>query len=254
MTIARLNLDRKKPTANGLVALWGAEPTGSSARLIDHSGHRFDAAAFGGGAKWAQDFDRHHNVMTLDGTADDYWEVPNPGTILNGKSLSFAAWIYPEAAGALTPRFIDRDWNDQFSFYWNETTVTFGADLTTTGGAFSLANLTVAITVGAWQHVAYTWDKDDLRLYVDGILRLTSAAYFDGGMANSVNEIVVGNRQEIAKDRFYQGRMTGVRLYDRCLSGGEVSHIYNKTRTDPFGDLRHAPTRRYVHRHRAEVH
>lgn len=252
MAQKRFRIDRKKPTARGLVGLWGVELTGSSARLVDHSGYRNDATNPGDGVKWLHDFERQHNVMNFDGTADDYWEVPNIGSILDGKAFSFLTWFYPLDAGATSDRIIDRKFT-QFSLFWNPDINQLATTLQTTGGQ-TVKGLDTVVTPGEWQHLAEVWDKDNLLVYINGSLTETQAAFDDGGLANSADIIRIGNRADGAVDRQFEGRMTGTRLYDRVVSGGEVAHIANTTEKDPYRDLRLIrPTRRYVHRHRAEV-
>lgn len=240
MAQKRFKLDRKVPTARGLVCLWGVEHTGSSDRLVDHSGYRHDCTASGAGEKWIQDFERGHNVMLFPGAVAASWEAPSPGTIFDGKAVSFAAWVYPVLSGNGFPGFVDRVTNAQFNFYWKEAGTTFGATIISTGGTHSNSAL-AAVTLNTWQHVVYTWDKDDLRLYINGVLTATDALFDDGALAVSTGVMRIGQSSE--------GRMTGMRLYDRVVAAGEVAHIFNNTQDDPFGDLRHKARRRTMRRH-----
>ena len=74
----------------------------------------------------------------------------------------------------------------------------------------------------SWHHVAGTFDGSQVKLYVDGVLRSTTD--HAGGIGSNAYEVNMGrNSQET--DRFYEGLIDEVRLFDRALTAGEVRFL-----------------------------
>ncbi len=75
---------------------------------------------------------------------------------------------------------------------------------------------------GAWHHVAGTFDGNQLRLYVDG--NLADSMDHTGAIATTTYPVNIGrNSQNV--DRFYEGAIDEVRIYNRALSEGEIRYI-----------------------------
>ena len=75
---------------------------------------------------------------------------------------------------------------------------------------------------GAWHHVAGTFDGNQLRLYVDG--NLADSMDHTGAIATTTYPVNIGrNSQNV--DRFYEGAIDEVRIYNRALSEGEIRYV-----------------------------
>jgi len=76
---------------------------------------------------------------------------------------------------------------------------------------------------GVWHHLAGTYDGTNLRLYIDGKLKVS--ATHTGSITHSVFNVTIGtNAQE--KERFYNGAIDDVRIYNRALTQDEIAVIY----------------------------
>ncbi len=87
-----------------------------------------------------------------------------------------------------------------------------------------------AVTVNTWQHVGFTWNGTSLRIYQDGVdtggsNSLTGNMYYTGV------ESTIGARMIVSGDRWFNGTIDEVRIYNRTLSASEVLTLYNTSKS-----------------------
>lgn len=78
-------------------------------------------------------------------------------------------------------------------------------------------------TVGDWFHLALTYDKENFRLYENGILKLTDP-WTEDVMTNSYS-IHIGGDQ-----RYWSGQINTIKVYDKVLTDQEVNQNFNAIR------------------------
>ncbi|GAA3561869.1 LamG-like jellyroll fold domain-containing protein [Snuella lapsa] len=93
------------------------------------------------------------------------------------------------------------------------------------GGGY---NSPSSVNDGAWHHIAYTYDGQSLKIYIDGVVDLSVSE-------SRVNTAVAGDRQitigsEGASDgsltfRPYTGAMDDFRLYNKALTSEEIEEL-----------------------------
>jgi len=75
-----------------------------------------------------------------------------------------------------------------------------------------------------WHHVAGTYDGNDVKLYIDGVLAATASQV--GTINHLVYAVNIGrNAQE--PDRFYDGAIDEVRIYGRALDATEILQLHD---------------------------
>ena len=79
------------------------------------------------------------------------------------------------------------------------------------------------LPIGAWRHVAVTYDGAALRLYVNGTLAATKRR--TGRLTASKGPLRIGG-SSIGK-RWFAGRIDDVRVYARALTGAEIKRDRN---------------------------
>lgn len=88
---------------------------------------------------------------------------------------------------------------------------------------------TAAIAEGpfkaSWHHVVGVYDSVNIYLYIDGLLKATTAFV---GVPSSVsnNPVTIGARNSGTPDEFFDGRISSVQIYDRPLAASEVLQLY----------------------------
>lgn len=163
------------------------------------------------------------DTPSFDGT-DDYVEYPPIGIDYSGSSdWTTSLWVYLSGGSGSTqnvwhPRatqdmFIDKDTGDAIRF-------------TTYSGSLNRITSTTSIATDQWYHVCVVHDaslSSPYQLYLDGTQE-ASGSLSDPDSKSSYNSI--SGQSQGGLDRYYwDGYIDEVRLYDRALSGSEVTTL-----------------------------
>jgi hypothetical protein len=82
------------------------------------------------------------------------------------------------------------------------------------------------IPVGAWTHLAATWDGSNVRLYIDGEPDAQGTPSLSA-IGDSGCPFSIGASGSCAPDQYFPGLIDEVSLYDRALFAGEIKAIYH---------------------------
>ncbi len=86
---------------------------------------------------------------------------------------------------------------------------------------------------GQWYHVAGTYDGNNVKTYVDGLLKYTTA--HTGDIDVGANDLLLGNYESLSDARTdFDGLLESVLLYSRALTHSEIQHLY----LDPYALFR----------------
>ena len=164
---------------------------------------------------------------SFDGT-NDYVESGSNVGITGASAKSGCAWIYPTAVDDHAVIF---DWGEasatkanQFKLFEesaNTCKLRFDANGTNATG-------TTVFAVNTWYHVAFTYDGDKIRVYVNGSLEDTSSSI----TCNSTDShLIIGNGQP-SNSQWFTGSICNVGIWSRALSASEVQGIMYKQYSD----------------------
>ena len=133
-------------------------------------------------------------------------------------AMTLMAWVKPSAASTL---FTDVIWKDYFAYFLEAT-----SDTGTPGvGAFINGTTHVwipapsALTVGAWAHLAATYDGANVRLYVNGVQVGISAQ--TGTIGTTTTPLWIGGAQR------FSGVIDEVRIYNVALTQAQIQADMN---------------------------
>ncbi len=94
------------------------------------------------------------------------------------------------------------------------------------------ASSTNSVLDGKWRHIVTTYDNANLSLYVDDQLHMR-VAYTNGLSINSMPLYIGWDPYYItSQQRYFNGEMDELRIYNRALSESEISDLYNETDGD----------------------
>jgi len=79
-----------------------------------------------------------------------------------------------------------------------------------------------AIPAGTFTHIAMTWDGANLRVYINGALDNVAPTTMSA-IGTNTHDLRIGNATALG----FLGRIDEVSLYDRALSGAEISAIFS---------------------------
>ena len=208
---------------DGLVAYYPFDE-GTGAVASDKSGNGNDGKIIGG-AEWVKG--KYGDALKFNG-ADGYvdcgkkddWKLGDKGTVM--------VWAKPEPAqGGLVT------WGTGGgrqgirlalmvnTYYGGRKTSLFMGDGTTYRGSGGFGSLLHP----EWTHLAYTFDGKNVSLYKDGILMKTVSQPLQPKVDGA--NLWLGRGLAYGK-LFFSGMLDDVRIYNRRLSGKEISDYYKK--------------------------
>ena len=93
------------------------------------------------------------------------------------------------------------------------------------------------VTAGAWQHLAFTWGADGMKLYMGGVLAgldsYTGGLGRISGRRGNFEPITLGASQQRSGDQvannlthFFAGSIKGVAIHDTALSAANIAKLY----------------------------
>ena len=203
----------------GLVGHWRFEDN-----LLDSSGLGNHGTAQGTGVTFAAGFSGQ--AAQFDGAGRV--EVAHSASLNLSNAITLASWIQPTAippgnnSGVLFKGALDGS-QGAYDLVIIDNNGTIGARANINDATTS-AFVNSGIALGAWQHLAATYDGTTLRLYINGVQ--VAATPFVGSIAQEVSPLNLGARFTTNP---FQGRMQGLideaRVYDRALSAQEIAAL-----------------------------
>jgi uncharacterized protein DUF6701/concanavalin A-like lectin/glucanase superfamily protein len=224
--------DTTVPPIAGLIGEWRFDElfwNGTNSEVLDASGNDLHLTAFDAltgntdqaipgdpGTCSYGVFNGSVSFIQLDddtSTTDSLLDIPN--------TLTITTWINTNVIPSSGLKSIlSKDENYEFHintsgqiFWWWRW-----ATLTTTG---------TPLTLNQWHHIAVTWRSGEQVIYIDGVERARSAR--TGTLDINNDPLQIG--QDLAiPERFFDGEIDEVRIYENFLSAAEVNQIMNETR------------------------
>jgi hypothetical protein len=219
-----LGITPQNPGSTGLVAWWKLEESDSD-NVVDYTGNGYNGVLTG---------DYEWTVGRGDGgTAIDFEDgeviVPDAPALRPQTKVSASAWVYYT---------VEQDHSARIVVKGADNKETFGLEVggDDEGGFHvrdvnnNLLESSTGVWRNEWFHLAGTFDGDSntLRTYVNGQLIGDEAEndevdFVNKGMTMSqdTNDLAIGNRSD-DDDRYFEGTIDDVRLYNRALSQAEV--------------------------------
>src|SRR3989338_6694818 len=172
-------------------------------------------------------FDGVNDEINLDNLTNFDFSQENQFTI--------STWLFPGGSNAsdnIFTRGSAFDSADDVVYYlailntdatrWT-TRVSDGTNQITVNGAIG------TVSVNQWQHITTVWNGTTLNLYKNGTLLTSGTGTFTGlwdGNQDADREMSIGAEGR-SEDQYWNGKIDDVRIYNRALSAGEITQLYN---------------------------
>lgn len=169
--------------------------------------------------------------MSFDGT-NDYINVPHSETLNTGNNLTVSAWVNLRASGSSNPgaEIFSKGFGggDPFISYGLEVDATvFRFSIGTTGFINLLS--TTTYNLNQWYHVVGTYDKQNMRIFINGVQ--TNSASQTGTIVYASQPLTIGTWfNGVGTGNQLNGFLDDIRLYSRALTVGEILALYNYKR------------------------
>jgi hypothetical protein len=173
--------------------------------------------------------------FSFDGS-EGYMRIADHPSLDTPEGFTVDAWIHPRATGG--PQVIASKWddpNEQWSWIFklhNDGSGRLRIEISR-GDHNALGDLggTTVLPVGAWSHVAATYDREtsQLRLYVNGNLDAQGAAQFPDTEVNSSEaDVLIGavSGQTTPPSEYFLGLIDELELFSRALTASEIRAVY----------------------------
>lgn len=157
-------------------------------------------------------------------SSQSYIAIPNHTELNPTSTITLEAWVYPKSFTNY-PTIIGKNYSSNYWFGFNTNGVLRfypkGG-----GGGFSVDG-NLKLTLNKWQHVAATYDGSSTKLYIDGLLDITSSA-FSGSITPNTDSLFIGvDRNGTVKNYFFEGYIDNVRLWNVARTQEQIrSHMY----------------------------
>lgn len=91
---------------------------------------------------------------------------------------------------------------------------------------YSLLDSTGTVLDGNWHHVAFTYNSSGINLYIDGSASGSDTTNFTPVQASTDN-FMIGARKISAPQKFFDGSISNVQIFNTALSPTEITTLYN---------------------------
>jgi hypothetical protein len=175
-----------------------------------------------GGALWSTDDAILGNAAGRF-TGSNYVSVPDNPLLNPTEQITVEAWIKQESLLGTYDHVVSKrsaDTGYYITFSGTPTKLVFVVK-TNFGSRTAFSN--DPIPLGVWTHFVGTYDKQRVRLYIDGILQ-TSGTNITEPINISTNPLNIGRYSN--SGNYYKGLIDEVRIYSKALSSAEIQQHY----------------------------
>ncbi len=202
-----------------LIAWWKLDE-GSGITAADSSGNKHNGMLFGD-VSWIDGITGGALIFDGDG---DYVDMGTDPAFDITNQITVSAWIKVNAFDKDWQTIIakgDRAWRLQRN--WNKNTLEFACSgLVVPGSDWGPIYGNIDVNDGHWHHIVGVYDQEKICLYIDGSLDESAAA--PGTIRVNEEPVYIGGNSQMP-DRFWNGLIDDVRIYNYALSAEEISEI-----------------------------
>jgi hypothetical protein len=210
----------------GLIGWWKLDET-SGREVADASGNGNIGKMLNGEPKWQTSGGKIDGALLFDGKGD-YVHIANESVFDFAGEVTVAAWIKVN-------RF-DREWqaivtkgDSAWRIQRHQDTAAIEFACTglqiPSGSPYGGLYGNKAVNDGKWHHVTGLYDGEKMYIYIDGMVDVSQPA--SGAVATNDHPVFIGENVEI-QERFWNGLIDDVRVYNYALSEGQITALYNE--------------------------
>lgn len=214
---------------NGLVGWW---PFNGNAN--DESGNGNNGTV--NGATLTSDrFLNSNNAYSFDGV-DDFIQIPNINLINGQNGISVSAWcqiigyngqICPDCYQYIVSKGSDAN-TGHFGIKYSQNPNSFDFFISVNNfqtNGYIYSNSSYPIPQSSWHNLIMTYDNQNLKVYVDGILR--NSMPYTLPYSPNLDPILVGKHILSSFPYFTNGKIDDIGIWNRALTPQEVTALYN---------------------------
>jgi hypothetical protein len=181
------------------------------------------------------------NSLRFDGV-NDYVKVTNSSSAF-ASAATIETWVNPEvygnpsANGTIFGKYDTGAGLFSFELTYGETNLYFNVN---TSNGFLTAAVPCTLTpLNQWSHVAGVYDGATLKIYINGVLAVTTAA--TGTIANPSVFIAIGARPNVSNGYPYQGSLDELRVWNVARTQTQIQQNMNTVSPSTSGLVLYYP-------------
>ena len=166
------------------------------------------------------------DYTTFDGT-NDYIEITDDTSLDITDEITLSAWIKSSSVseGVILSKL--RPWDTPYGISLRgDQNGQIQGRFNLTDGNIEFNGNTHNINDDTWQHIIFTYDRINLKTYLNGVIDNTTAK--TTAMTTTATNLFLSSDSFPAY--FFDGDISGVKIYNRALSQIEITSLYNKGR------------------------
>ncbi|MHC4841911.1 MAG: LamG-like jellyroll fold domain-containing protein, partial [Planctomycetota bacterium] len=221
----------------GLVGYWPLDDAATSTTAKDKSGNGFDVKILGRSRRARG---MYGGAVEFDGI-DDFVDLGNPETLNIDGDITMSAWIRTSNASRPHHSILSHGYTREppgevvlrlargrDTFISSANGGSWAGPEKTSGTGIGLED---DVLLNNWLHLASVCEGTTWRLYINGLLAHEKQGRFGTVKVNA--NWAIGGKGRVddseSSDRFFEGLIDEVRIYNRALSAEEVSRLVGKT-------------------------
>lgn len=215
----------KRSTTSGLVGWWTMDAaTISSTALLDQSGQGNHGTLNGP----VKRIGKIGQALFFDGS-NDYVRLPDNASLKNFSAYGIFLWIDPRTIVSEDVIFSNQEFAPDKGFQIRLESGKVRCEQANSSNEWvpALGNTTLSAASG-WYHVGCVWDGTQLKVYVNGKLDQAVALTTYSAPNSADGAPVIAGKPNLEADRYVDGLLDDVRLYNRGFSDAEAYALYRE--------------------------
>lgn len=233
----KINASQNSKITSGLIGFWsfnGSDINWSSNTLYDRSGNGYNGAIRGISTSTSPMAGKIGQALHFDGT-NDRIVIPEIVTDIDGASdLSVSVWIKPHTLEALDTIIGKNNTSSGSTFNFrmeDSSSSNLRFNFSTSVNGHTTSNV---LAVGQWTHAVAVFDgtktgnNNRLKIYINGVAETLDfgGTTVPSTLSNTSWDMVIGSTDTSTGNRWFDGVLDEIRLYNRPLSAEEALQLY----------------------------
>jgi hypothetical protein len=160
------------------------------------------------------------------------------GTNLSLNQMTISSWNYStnyEQTGFMFEKTTNGTVNTQYSLFYNTSSVIYYRTIGLSTQDLAVNTIAAGVINSQWNNIVATFDGVNKKIYVNGILKGTSANLTNTITQNTTGPAYIGVYGNFA-GYFFNGNIAQTHIYNRALTAQEIKQNFNASKSK-FGLL-----------------
>jgi len=212
-TVYEWYINGTRALSNGLVGYWDFDTNGYDKSGTGNNGVVVDVTNISGKIKNAFEFNRTGGSPAV--TITDHVSIEPT------QEISISMWFKPNQISKQFTLMSKSSFNSRFIILNTNSIIYYQSN----GTSLSVDTATGSVVPNKWQHVAGTYDGENIKIYYNGEFKNATPA--TGPMSLNNADLVIG-AYSLSQEGF-NGSIDEVKIWNRSLTAQEISDLYNMT-------------------------